>query len=284
MEHQEGTFQGTGGLELFHQRWRGASVSGEDTARAALAIVHGFGEHSGRYMNLVRHLVPLGFAVHAFDNRGFGRSSGQKGHIDAWSEYRGDVDAFLRQVRADEAAECPLFLMGHSMGGLIVLDFILRDASGLRGTILSAPGLRPVGVAKPHLVLIAKFLSRLWPRFSLDIGLDAPSISRDPAVVQAYLDDPLCHARGTVRWGTESLAAIDWIWRHADNVNLPLLLVQGGGDRLVAADGARDFFDRVSFADKELHIYEDVFHEPHNDLDHEQAAADLASWLERHLP
>lgn len=279
MEHLEGSFRGAGDLELFYQRWRG------DAARATLAIVHGFGEHSGRYSNVVHHLVPRGVDVYGFDLRGFGRSPGQRGHINDWSEFRDDLRAFLRKI-ADEEGEGagkPLFLMGHSMGALIVLDLILRDSDGLRGAILSGPGLRPVGVAKPHLVLIAKLLSRLWPRFSLNTGFNPSMISRDPEVVRAYVDDPLRHPFGTVRWGTESLATIDWIWDHAGDVTIPILVVQGGADRLVAADGARDFYDQVTFPDKELHVYEGGFHEPHSDIGYEEVMNDFSTWLERHL-
>ncbi len=274
MDHTEGVFEGEGGQELYRQSWRPA---GE--ARAALAIVHGLGEHSGRYMNVVHHLVPRGWAVHGFDHRGFGRSPGPRGHIDDWAQFRGDVRAFVRRL----AGEGPLFLMGHSMGGLIALDYVLHHAEGLRGLVVSGAGLEASGVAKPHLVMLARLLSRIWPRFSLDVGLDASGISRDPEVVRAYGDDPLTHSRGSVRFGTETLDVIEWIKARPAEIALPLLMVHGGADRLVSPEGTRAFFERVTFADKELHVYEDVFHEPHNDFGREQMLADLESWLERHL-
>lgn len=280
MEHHEGSFAGhadAGGraLQLFFQGWR---PHGE--ARSAVAIVHGFAEHSGRYGFLVDHLVARGHAVYGFDLRGFGRSPGRRGHIDDWAEYRGDVGAFLAEVRK---SGLPVFLLGHSMGGLIVLDYGLRRPEDLAGAIVSAPGLRPVGAAKPHLVAIARFLSRIWPTFSLDLGLDPTAISRDPEVVEAYLDDPLRHPRGTVRWGTESLAAIRRIKAHATEWTLPLLMVHGEDDRIAAASGTRAFFERVPIADKELHVYEGGYHEPHNDVDRDRALGDVADWLERHL-
>ena len=277
MQHREGSFRGAGGLDLYCQSWRPP-----EAPRAALAIVHGFGEHSGRYMNVVRHLVPRGFAVHGFDLRGSGRSPGQRGHVDDWGEFRGDVHAFLATVGSEEPGR-PLFLMGHSMGGLIVLDHVLRDPSGLKGLIVSGPSLEPVGVAKPYLVAIARLLSRVWPRFSLDVGLEVAAVSRDPAVVEAFERDPLRNSRGSVRWGTESLAVIAWIKAHAADLAIPLLMVQGGADRLVSPAGTRAFFDAVTFPDKEIHVYEDGYHEPHNDVDHERVLSDVASWLDRHL-
>lgn len=277
MQHREGTFQGFGGVELFCQRWRP-----EGEPRAALAIVHGFAEHSGRYANVVGHLVPRGFAVYGYDLRGFGRSPGRRGHVGSWSEHREDAAAFLRKVGGDEPGR-PLFLMGHSMGGLIALDYVLRRPEGLAGAIASGPGLEPVGVAKPYLVALARLLSRIWPRFSLDVGLDASAVSRDPEVVRAFLDDPLRNPRGTVRWGTEVLAAIAWIKAHAGEMKVPLLMVHGGDDRLVSPEGSRRFFAKVTHPDKELHVYDGVYHEPHNDLGHEKVLADLGDWLERHL-
>ncbi len=277
MNHREATFRGAGGLDLFSQRW---CPDGEP--RAAVAVVHGLGEHSGRYASVVDHLVPRGFAVHGFDLRGHGRSPGQRGHVDSWSQYRDDVDAFLRTIRG-EGGGLPLFLLGHSMGGLIVLDYVLRRPDAVAGAVASAPGLEPVGVASPAKVALARLLSRLWPRFSLDVGLDVTAVSRDPEVVSAYENDPLRHCRGSVRWGTESLAAIERIKARAGEVKTPLLMIQGGDDRLVSPAGARRFFDRVSFPDKELHVYEGGYHEPHNDVDRDRVLHDLASWLERHL-
>lgn len=277
MRHLEGTFKGFGDLELYCQSWRP-----RDTPRAAVAVVHGFAEHSGRYGNVAGHLVPRGFAVHGYDLRGFGRSPGPRGHVDAWAEHREDAAAFLAKVGGEEPG-LPLFLFGHSMGGLIALDYALRRPEGLAGVVASGPGLEPVGVAKPHLVLLAKLLSRVWPRFSLEVSLDGSAVSRDPEVVRAYVEDPLRNPRGTVRWGTEVLGAIAWIKAHAARMKVPLLMVHGGDDRIASPEGSRKFFAEVELPDKELHVYEGVYHEPHNDLDHGKVLADVGDWLERHL-
>lgn len=279
MKHREGSFRGAGAdgkaPELFYQHWRP-----DDEPRAALAVVHGFAEHSGRYGFLVDHLVGRGFAVHGFDLRGFGRSSGRRGHVDDWSEYRGDVGAFLAEVRKHEPGAA-VFLFGHSMGGLIVLDYGLHHPEGLAGVIVSAPPLKPVGVAKAR-VVVARLLSRVWPTLSLDLGLDATAVSRDPEVVEAYVNDPLRQPRGTVRWGTESLAAMSRVQANVARWTLPLLMIHGEDDRLAAVDDTRAFFERVPVDDKQLHVYEGGYHEPHNDVDRERALGDVASWLERH--
>ncbi len=276
MENREGSFQGIGGLELFCQSWRG-----EGRSRAALAIIHGFGEHSGRYMNVVNHLVPQGYAIYGFDLRGHGRSPGQQGHIESWEEYRGDVKNFLHMIFKQEPKQL-VFMLGHSMGALIALDYILRDPTGLRGAIISGSPLEPVGVAKPFLVLLARVLSRVWPRFSMPLGLDPKGISRDTEVVKAYQADPLVHGKTTVRWGTEILKTIEWVKTHAAEVSIPLLLIHGGSDPLNSPDGTRNFFEKVTFPDKKMKIYPGSYHEAHNDLDYGQVMNDMAQWLERH--
>jgi alpha-beta hydrolase superfamily lysophospholipase len=276
VERREGYFGGVGSVDLYFQSWRE-----EEKAKAILVVIYGFGEHCGRYLNLVNHLTPLGYGVYGFDLRGHGRSPGQRGHIQSWDEYRGDVRAFLQKVSSQEPT-LPVFLLGHSMGALIALDYLLHDPARLRGAIISGAPLEPVGVAKPFLVLLARVLSRVWPRFSLPLGLDPKGISRDPDVVKAYQADPLVHGKTTVRWGTEILQTIEWVKAHAADVKIPILLIHGGSDPLNSPDGTRNFFDKVTFPDKEMKIYPGSYHEVHNDLDYGQVMKDMTQWLERH--
>ncbi len=189
MKHSEGAFRGAGSLELYYQCWQP-----EGKPRAILVIVHGVGEHSGRYMNLANHLTTCSYAVYGFDQRGFGRSPGQQGHINSWVEYREDLKAFLQKIR-EQQPDCIIFLFGHSLGALVALDYILHYPEGLRGAIVSGAPIEPAGVAKPYLVALAHFLSRVCPRFSLPLGLDVSALSRDAAVVKAYTTDPLVRGR-----------------------------------------------------------------------------------------
>ena len=277
MEHTEGTFEGVGGLALYYQSWR---PTGDP--RGILAIVHGFGEHSGRYPNVVDYLVARDYAVYGLDLRGHGRSPGQRGHIDEWGDYRGDVRAFLQMIAHEEPGR-PVFLLGHSMGALIVLDYVICHPDGLAGTVLSSVPIDPVGVAKAHLVAIARLLSRLWPRFPLQVGLDTSALSRIPEVVRAYEEDPLVHGQASARWGTESLDIVEWLKAHAAELTIPTLVVHGDEDRLDSLDGVRALFQQAASTDKELRVYPGSYHEVHNDLDHAQMVSDLEEWLARHL-
>jgi alpha-beta hydrolase superfamily lysophospholipase len=275
MTHYEGRFTGHGGLELYAQCWRP-----EDAARAALAVVHGFGEHSGRYGNVVDWFVPRGYAVCAFDMRGMGRSPGQRGHINDWDELREDARVFLRWSRL-QIPDAPLFLLGHSQGALIALDFAQNGNQGLAGVIASGPTLGGLPVS-PLLVMLARMLSKVWPRFTQDVKLDASALSRDPAVPVAYRDDPLVHGMATARLGTEILQTIQRLHAQAGELDLPCLIVHGGADRLGPPHYSRIFYDNMSCPDRQRIEYEDYYHEVFNDVGKEKVLADVEDWIEQH--
>lgn len=278
MQHQEGRFQGTGGLELFMQSWHP-----DGDRRAVVAVIHGLGEHSGRYMNVVNKLVPAGFVVYGFDHRGHGRSPDRHcAHINDWGEYRGDVKAFLAVIRQHEP-DLPLFLMGHSMGGLITLNYVLHQPEGLRGVVVSAPALVAPQVALP-LRLMGLLLSRLRPETELENGLDVNGLARDTAVVAAYQKDPLVHSKVSARWFTEFQKTIAWTLAHAEEFRPSLLLLHGDADTLVPIAGGRQFFEKVQQPDKQYIVYPGGYHESHNDLHRDQMLADLENWLTSHLP
>lgn len=277
MKEQTGHFEGVKGLKLFYKAWLP-----DEPPKAILVLIHGVGEHIDRYPHLVEGLVPAGFLLTGYDQRGHGRSEGQRGHIDSWEEYRGDIRIFL-DVARKLAPGRPLFLWGHSQGSLEVLDYVLRYPEGLAGAIISATALEPTDAAPPHLVLVAKVLSGIMPRFALKVKLEGASLSRDPQVAQAYMNDPLVHWQRSARWGTESLKTIQWIKAHAGDVRLPVLFLHGEADPLVSVAGAQRFFEQITYPDKTLRIYPGSLHECHNDLDCGLVVADVASWLNSHL-
>lgn len=276
MKHEESTFSGVGGLELFYQSWQP-----EEPARATLIIVHGLGEHGGRYMNLVNPLVSKGYAIYALDHRGFGRSPGKKGFVNDWSEYREDLRIFVELVREKEG-ERPFFLFGHSMGGCMTCDYVLHYPDGLTGVILSAPAVGKLDVPT-LLAVLSAILSKIAPGVTVSTGLDASTISRDPAAVEAYINDPLVHDKGTPRLGTELPKTALRNMEHAAEFKPPLLMIHGEADGLVNVENTRQFFAKVTQPDKKLIIYEGGYHESHNDIHHAQVAADIEAWLEAHL-
>jgi alpha-beta hydrolase superfamily lysophospholipase len=277
LQHQTGTFPSHDGMELFYQNWRG-----DPPARGVVVMVHGLGGHSGLFDNIVAALAPAGFHLYALDLRGNGRSPGRRGYINNWSEFRGDVGAFLNFINQSQA-DLPKFILGHSVGGAVVLDYVLHHPAGLQGTIISNPTLGAVGIS-PFRFAIARLLSQVWPTFSLSTGVARDTGARDPELCAAYVADPLRHARGSARLATEYIVTADWIQTHAADLQVPLLMFQGGADRVSLPAGSRRFFEQVTFPDKTWREYPESYHEIYDDLDRQIVLADLSHWLQTHVP
>ena len=277
MHHEHGIFKGFGGIDLAFQSWKP-----EGAVRAVLVIVHGFGEHIGRYANVVEGLVPRGNAVWGFDQRGHGNPAGQRRHIAAWREYREDLANFVRYVSASEKNR-NLFLLGHSLGSLIAQDYVLHYPNGLRGCILSGILFEPVGAAKPVLVAAAKLLSGVLPTFPLDLHLETSALSRNKEVVEAYERDPLVHHRATPRFGTESPKTIGWVKAHSSEWNVPVLILHGDSDRINAPHGSQAFYDLVRIPDKEMRLSSGGYPESHNDLEYPRVVRDMDAWMSRYM-
>jgi alpha-beta hydrolase superfamily lysophospholipase len=274
--YAEGTVAGSHGLLLFRRSWHPAAAP-----RAVLLNLHGLGDHSGLYGALSDGMIASGFAVHALDLRGNGRSPGKRGHVNAWSDYREDLRCFVELVRREEPGR-PLFLLGNSLGGLIAIDYALHYPDGLRGVIAAAPPLGQLSVP-PVLLALGRIMSRIWPAFSLETGMDLSGLAQDPAVAAELLADPLFHRMGSARLSTEVRAAIARVQRRAAAFPLPLLVLHGSKDRMVPPDGSRAFVARVAHPDKRLIEYPEGRHVLFADSDREQVLADLEQWIEQHL-
>ncbi|MDJ0633805.1 MAG: alpha/beta hydrolase [Xenococcaceae cyanobacterium MO_188.B29] len=276
---KEGTFLGTNQFNLYYQSW-----NPDKKIKGVVVIVHGLGGHSGKYANIVSHLVDRGFAIYSFDQRGNGRSPGQRGYINSWTELRSDLATFIRLVKT-ETKDYPCFLLGHSLGAAVVLDYGLRaenPQSHLQGIVAMAPALGAVGVP-PWRLFLGRVLSQIYPRFSLDLGIDLSASSRDPQVIEAYKQDTLRHTRGTARLSTEFTQTLAWINNHIQEWQLPILILYGGEDRVTLPQSNYRFFESITFADKEIKEYPESYHELQSDLNYKEVLEDLEDWLERHL-
>lgn len=276
MIHCEGTFDGLGGLKLFYQSWHPA-----EHTQAIIVMVHGLGGHSGLFQTVAQYLVPQGYAAYAFDLRGHGRSPGQRGYINSWTEFRDDLHRFLQRIHG-QCPGCPCFLWGHSLGGTIALDYALRSPDYLHGLIVSAPALGNVSISPVKLGL-GRLLSGVHPRFSLKLGIQPDLGSRDSAVLTAYADDPLRHEYGSARLATEFFATVRWIHDHASDLHIPLLILHGSADRVTLPESSRAFFERVLFPDREHREYPGTYHDLYADLDYQMVLGDFGDWLKRHL-
>ena len=269
---ETGTYAGDGGLSLFFQAWHPAGVP-----RGALINLHGLGDHGGLYPRVVEHFTAAGWAVYAPDLRGNGRSSGQRGYVERWQELRNDLRAFVALVRRG-GIDRPPVVQGNSLGGLIALDYALHEPASISGVVAIAPPLGALGVP-PLVLLLGRLLSQVWPRFSLEVGMDLSNLSRDPAVVAHILADPLFHRRGTARLSTEVAAAIARVQAGAANLRVPTLLLHGTADRMVSPDGSRRFTAR-SAGQATLVEYPGGYHVLTADLVAADVLRDVERWVD----
>ena len=277
MRYQEGFFTGVRGADIYYQCWLP-----EDEPRAVLLIVHGLAEHSGRYMNVVNHFVPLGYAVYGIDHLGHGKSDGTRVYVKRFNDFIDTLSVYVDMVRKWQPGK-PSFLLGHSMGALIGALFLLDHQAELAGAILSGPSVKVPSNTSPIAISMVELLSTLLPRVGL-LQLEAEGVSRDPVVVHAYVSDPLVHTRKTTaRLTHEVLKAMQRITAEASKITLPVLIVQGSADRLVDPDGARMLHDTVGSVDKRIKIYDGLYHEVFNEPEHDQVLGDVEAWLEARL-
>ncbi len=277
MKHQEGTFKGIRDATIYYQSWLP-----EGEPKATLLIVHGLAEHSGRYMNVVNYLVPLGYAVYGVDHVGHGKSSGTRVHVERFKDYTDTIKTYFDMVRNWQPGK-PIFLVGHSMGGLIGAVYLLDYQGELSGAVLSGPAVKVHRTVSSTAIFAGKVISVLMPKLGV-IGLEAGGVSRDPAVVQAYVDDPLvCRGKVTARLSAELVKAVRRVIAEAANIRLPIVILQGRADRLVDPKGAQMLYDAVSSVDKTIKIYDGLYHEVYNEPEHDQVLGDVEAWLETHL-
>jgi len=239
MKHQEGYLKGVRDTDIYYQYWLP-----ENEPEAILLVVHGLAEHSGRYMNVVNFLVPSGYAVYGIDHIGHGKSDGKKGYVQRFEDYTTTLKKYFDMIRGWHP-EKPIFLVGHSMGGLISAAYLLKYQDELSGAVLSGPGIKVPDNISQAIIIAGNILSFIMPKTGL-VQLDAEGVSRDPVVVDAYASDPLVYTgKITARLGAELLKAMKRVTEQAPKIRLPIMIVHGSDDKLVDPSGAQLLYDLV---------------------------------------
>lgn len=277
MTHTTGTLTTPGGLDLFTRTW-----IPDGPVRALVVLVHGVHEHSGRYAYVASALMRHGIAVHALDLRGHGQSPGKRGQVEGFSDYVYDVRLFLDRI-SNEAVETPLFLMGHSMGGLVAAATVVdRGTDRLAGVVLSSPALQIPDDTSPLLQKLAPVVARWLPHVPVT-RLDLSRLSHDPTVERAYRDDPLTTKKGVrARLAYEVLRTIEHVRQHPEAFDAPLYLFHGTDDALTNPRGTEWLADHAASSDVTLRLYEGLYHETLNEVERDMVIEALADWLIEH--
>lgn len=273
MKHSEFEFKTFDGLSLFGQSWQP-----ETKSRAVICLVHGMGEYSGRYGHVADRLTQAGYSMFAFDLRGHGKSPGPRGHTPSYEALMQDISSLL-EVANKQFSQLPSFLYGHSLGGNLVLNYVIRRQPKLKGVIVTGPWLRLAFEPSRFKIILAQITNYIWPSFSQKSGLDTKAISLDPEVVYAYENDPLGHDHISARMFIGIYQAGQWALEHASEFSLPLLLMHGGADKLSSIEASKEFGKKIP-KKCTFKIWDGLYHEIHNEPEKEEVFKFLIDWLD----
>lgn len=274
MKHEEYSWTTFDGITGYAQSW-----APEGKPRAAIALVHGLGDHSGRYPRAVELLTSADYAISSFDQRGHGRTGGPRVHAPSYEALLQDIDQHLERTR-ERFPGIPLFLYGHSFGGAQVLCYALKRKPALAGVIASSPGTAS-GVRQPvSKIILVKLLSAITPLYHVPLGSPAGGLSHDTAWLQATKNDPLYYDGLSVRLAAEQVRTNEWILRQT-SFPLPLLIMQGTEDAYVDAQINIGFARRLS-GEVTLKVWEGFRHELHNEVRKDEVIRFMQEWLDAH--
>jgi acylglycerol lipase len=274
-EATEGTFTGVGGISIFTRTWR---PSGKP--RGVVVVVHGFNSHSGQYFWVAEQFLAAGLAVYALDQRGRGKSGGERFYVDKFADYVDDLATFVRLAKSHEPG-LPVFLLGHSAGGVVSCVYALEHQAELAGLVCESFAFQ---VPAPDVALaVLKGLSHLAPHAHV-LKLKNEDFSRDPKVVEAMNNDPLIAGESQpAETVAEMVRADERLKKEFPLITLPLLILHGTQDKATRPSGSQFFYDTAGSNDKTLKLYDGAYHDVLNDIGKEKAMADIVQWIESHL-
>lgn len=277
LKRSEGYFRGKDDVELFYQMWSPAKPT------ATLVINHGVGEHTECYQRLVDGLSDLNVRFVAYDMRGHGRSEGKRGVVKRLSEYISDLEIFVGYVKK-EISNQPMAILGHSLGGMVVLSTIIKNPEfNFKCAVLSSP-LLGVQVDVPEIKKIAaKYLAQYLPTLTLWNEIDHRSLTHDKKVLQEFEKDPLRHDRVSPKLYLDMVAYCEKVTKEGAYLTLPVFFQLSGQDKIVSTKATETFFKTIKSNDKELKVYENSFHEIYNDIERDVAFADIKVFFKKHL-
>jgi acylglycerol lipase len=277
MKHIEGNFKSVRNLDIYYQGWLP-----DGKVKAVLFVVHGLGEHSGRYMNVVNHFVPLGYAIYGLDHIGHGKSGGGREEVVQFEDFTTPLTTYYTMVKSWQPDK-PIFILGHSLGGLIECYYLLDHQEDFKGAVISAPAIKVGESITPMTITIGKMLSVIAPKAGI-LALDASTISKDPEVVKAYVNDPLVfHSKTPARLAAEMLKAMIRVTTDVGKISLPFIALQGSMDKLVDPGGIKILDEKAASKDKTVKIYQGLYHEVFNEPERAVVLKDVEAWLKARI-
>lgn len=277
MKHQELHWKTRDGLKIFGQLWK---TDGPE--KAIIALVHGFGEHSNRYHHVAEAFCDHNYSMIAMDHRGHGKSEGQRGHTPSYESLMQDIDILLEQA-ADHFPDTPVILYGHSMGGNIVTNYLLQRNQNVLAAVVTGPFYRTAEPPPAYQMALGKLMNKVWGAFPDKAKLDAHQISRDKAVVDKYVADPLVHNKISARMGLSLIEMGEYAIQHASDLDIPFYIIHGDADGLTDVDGSRAFAAN-SGENVKLNVLPGFYHEVHNDPGKEEILDNIIAWCDQQIP
>ena len=279
MKSFESKFEGNNGINFYIRGWDPTN----NRPKALLSLIHGLGEHTGRYLHVGKSMTDAGYALVGFDLRGHGKSSGARGHFPSLSAVMQDMRQFSKFL-VQRYPDVPHFLYGHSLGGLLSLTYALQYPAGLNGVIVTGAALRSSLQEQKNKIAMVNLLGSVLPNITFPSGLDAATISRDADVVKKYTNDPLVHDKTSLGLGKAALKAIEQCFVHAKEFTPPLLIMHGADDKLTYPSGSEDFAKLAEANhDVTLKVWNGLYHEIHNEPEKAAVFKVMVDWIEKHL-
>lgn len=276
IEEKQGFLKLPDGQELFFQMYRPSKPKG------SLIIIHGLGEHSGRHQKFSKHMIKHGWAVYLFDQRGHGKTPGIRGHAENFQVLVKDLSAVVKEVKAlGNGRKC--FLVGHSFGGQVIINFLAQHPHMVQGAIIFAPNIKLRLQIPWFKKMGGELLSLILPSLGVSNLLRAKDLSRDPKVVENFNQDPLVIRKVSLRLASGMFKNQDEVLSLAPKIKTPCLILHGEEDKITCPEGSQEFFEKMKVRDREIKIYPHSYHELLNDIGKEKVYQDLEAWLEKRV-
>jgi acylglycerol lipase len=273
MKHSNLSWKTNDSIDIFAQKWEGA-----DKPKAVICLIHGMGEHSSRYAHWAERFVEKGYAVIAFDQRGHGKSGGNRGHAPSFDVLFDDVTIFLNKAK-ENFPDNKYILYGHSMGGAVVSNYLIHRQPQITGAVLSSPYFRMAFEAPKLKIQLGRWMEDLLPKLALPTGLNADHISRDKKEVDIYKKDKLVHDKISAKMGMQLIDNGEYAIAHAKEIKIPTLLIHGTGDQLTSHLASKEFLSNAG-SNISAKFYDGLYHEMHHEPERDEVFKDILAFVE----